>query len=139
MPYAFGTVGDVDRVVHIVQEHADDLAKAQGHDSQVVATQAQRGRAQQHAKDTGQARAQNQHQPNWGMQTRRVGRSQPGKGFGQVGRVEQAVAVGANRKKGDIAQVQQTGIAHHDIEAKCQQYVEQSHIGNTHPGIAKVL
>ena len=42
-----GAVGDVDRVVQVVQEHADDFAEAQRHDGQVVAAQLERRRAQQ--------------------------------------------------------------------------------------------
>ena len=47
---ALRTVGDVDRRVQVVEENADDLAEAQRDDGEVVAAQAQRRRAQQHAE-----------------------------------------------------------------------------------------
>ena len=43
---AHDAVRDVHGVVQVLHQQADDLAKAQGHDGQVVASQAQRRRAQ---------------------------------------------------------------------------------------------
>jgi hypothetical protein len=63
----------------------------------------------------------------------------PGEAVGQVGRRHQAIHVGADRKEGHEAQVQQAGIAHHDVQAQGQQHVQQRHVGDAHPGVARGL
>ena len=136
---SLGAVGDVDRRVQVVHEHADDFAKAQRDDGQVVTAQLERWRAQQHAKGAGQAGAQRHGDPQRGVQAVREGAGDPGKGFGQVRRGEQAVHVGADGKEGDVAQVEQAGKADHDVQAQGQQHVQQRHVGDAHPGVAGVL
>ena len=68
---ALGAVGDVDRLVQVVQEHPDDFAEAQRHDGQVVAAQLERGRAQQDAEEAGQRRARGNHDPQRHVQALR--------------------------------------------------------------------
>ena len=51
----FGSVGDVDWRIQVVHEYANNFTKAQGHDGQIVTTQAQGRSTQQHAKQPGQA------------------------------------------------------------------------------------
>ena len=46
----FGAIGDVDRVIQVIHENANDFAESQGHDRQVVTTQTQGRRAQQDAE-----------------------------------------------------------------------------------------
>ena len=140
LAHALGAVGDVDRLVQVVQEHADDLAEAQRHDGQVVAAQLQRGRAQQDAEDARPAAAPAGITIHSGM-CRPSGNIAAihGEGLGQVRRGQQAVHVGTDGEEGDVAQVQQAGIADHDVQAQRQQHVQQRHVGNAHPGIAEAL
>ena len=139
LAHTLGAVGDVVGVVHIVQEHPDDFAKAQGHDGQVVTAQAQGRRAQQDAKDARHYGRQRQHHPDWRVQTLGVHGRQAGKCLQQVGRIEQPVDIGTDGEKSHIAQVQQAGVAHHNVQTNCQQHKQQGHVGNAHPGIAKEL
>ena len=54
-------------------------------------------------------------------------------------RRQQAIHVGADGEEGDIAQIEQARIAHHNVQANRQQDIEQGHVGNAHPCIAKLL
>ena len=65
---ALGAIGEVERLGQIVQHHPHDLAKAQCDDGQVIATQLERRRTQQHAEQTGHACAQRQNYPRRPMQ-----------------------------------------------------------------------
>ena len=60
---ALRAVGDVDRLRQVVQEDAHDLAEAQRDDREVVAAQLQRRRAQQHAEEARDGRADRQDHP----------------------------------------------------------------------------
>ena len=139
LPQAFGAIGDVDGVVQVVQKHADDFAKAQRDDGQVIAAQLQRGRTQQETEQPRQARCQRQHQPQTHVQAIWKQGGDEGKRLGQMGRGHQTKQVSAHRKEGHIPQIQQTGVAHHDVQAQCQQHIEQRHVGNAHPSVAKAL
>ena len=100
---AFGPVGEVDGLVQVVQKHANDFAKTQGDDGQVIAAQFERGRTQQHTEQTGQACRQRQHQPQADVQAIGEGQRQTGKRLQQLRRRQQAKQVRPHRKKGDIA------------------------------------
>ena len=136
---ALGPIGDVDGVVQVVHEHADDFAKAQGDNGQVVAAQLQSGRTQQHAKQTCQGRAYGYHRPQRRVQTVGEHGGYPWEGVGQVRRGQQTKHIGAHRKKGDETQIEQTGVTDHDVQAQRQQHIQQRHVGDTHPGIAHRL
>ena len=60
-PMPRGPVGDIERVIEIVHENADDFAKPKGHDGEVITAQFQRGRPQQCARDSGQQGSQRYH------------------------------------------------------------------------------
>ena len=136
---ALGSVGDVHGVVKVVEKHPNDFAKTQRHNGQVVTPQAQGGSAQQHAKETGQAGSQWNHDPQRGVNPVRKQRGHHGKALAEVRRGHQTVHVGTNGEKSDVAQIEQAGIADHNIQAQCQQHIQQGHIGNAHPGVAKTL
>ena len=51
----------------------------------------------------------------------------------QVRRIQQTEQIRAHRKKSDIAQVQQTGVTHHDIQAHSQQHIQQGRVENADP------
>ena len=55
-------IGDVHRPIQVVQENADDLAEPQCDDGEIVAAQAQRRRAQQHAEEAGDHCTERQEQ-----------------------------------------------------------------------------
>ena len=59
-----------------------------------------------------------------------------GEVLGQVRRRQQPEHVGAHGIEGDVAQVEQAGIAHHDVQAQRQQHVEQREVEHAHPEIA---
>ena len=96
------------------EDQADDLAEAQGDDGQVVAAHLQHGDAQDDA-----GRNANQH--------RKGQRLPPGQLHAQpldLRRGQDADGVGAQGKEGHVAQVQQAGEAHHDVQAQPHQDVE---------------
>ena len=51
-------------------------------------------------------------------------------------RSQQPIHVSANGIKGDVAQIQQAGIAHHNIQAECQHDVEHGKGQDADPCIA---
>ena len=88
---------------HVARRDADDLAEAERDDGQVVAPQSQRRCAEQQAGDEGE------HDGD-------------GDG-GQVGqrgvlRAEQPRGIGADGEEADVAEVEQAGLADHDVEAE---------------------
>ncbi|MNE12298.1 hypothetical protein D3C80_1050860 [compost metagenome] len=129
---ALRPVGEVYRLVEIVHEDADDLAKAQGDDGQVVAAQLEHRRADQHPADRRSHRRQRDDHPQ------RPVHHPAGKPCQvQVRRGEQGVQVGADGIETDVAHVQQAGITDDDVQAQCQQYVEHGKAKDAHPGGAK--
>ncbi len=108
-----GNAGDAVRAAgqagHVVEQDADDLAKAQGDDGQIISPQPQHREAEQKAEG---------------------GRRQPGDGQAlpeaepEVG-VEQGIAVGADRVEADIAEIQQAGEADHHVQAEAQHDVDE--------------
>mgnify|MGYP002682322983 CR=1 FL=1 len=57
----------------------------------------------------------------------------------EMRRGQERKQIGPHGIEGDVAQVQQTGVTHHDIQAHCQQNIQQRSVCNTHPSIAKRL
>ena len=133
---AFRAVRDVDRRVEVVHEDADDLAEAERDDREIVAAQLQRRRAEQHAGAAGDQGAERDHHPPRRVQAARKRRRDRREGVGQLRRGEQAEHVGADRVEGDVAEVEQAGVADDDVEAERQQHVEQRDVDDAHPGVA---
>ena len=120
---ALRTVGDVDRCVQVVHENAHDFAEAEGDDGQIIPTQLERGRTEEHAKDAGNDPAQREDDPE-----RQV---QPEMRAGQ-----QSIEVGTDRIEGDVAEIEQTGKADDDVETQCQKDIENRKIDDAHPGLS---
>ncbi len=73
------------------------------------------------------------------MQAVREHRGDAGEGVDQVRAGEQAEDVGADRIERHVAQVQQAGVADHDVQAEREQHVEQRDVDDANPGIAELL
>ena len=134
-----GAVGNVDRMVKVVQEYPDDLAKAQRHDGQVVAAQFEGRRTQQDAKQPGHCGRQRKYQPQRRVQAVGEYRGDRGEGLREVRRRHQGIEIGADGEEGDIAEIQQAGVAYDDVQTDGQQHIKQGGIGNAHPGVAENL
>jgi len=119
-----GAVGDVYRGIQVVHENAHDFAKAQRHDRQVIAAQAQRRRAEHDAEAAGDQRPQRQDGPYRPVQA-------------EMRRCEQRIDVGADGIEGDVAEIEQAGKADHDVEAQRQHDIQQGEIENPQPGVAQ--
>ena len=111
---ALGAVekGKAQDVVDVVQGDADDLAKAQRQDGQIVAAQAQGWDADQHAEQAGHQRAQ-------GQARRKGNRLRPGAVFG-----EQGAGVGAHRHKAGVAQRQLAQVAGGHVQGDGQDDID---------------
>ena len=59
--------------------------------------------------------------------------------LGQVGRCHQRKKIGAHGVERHVAQVEQAGVADHDVQAQGQQHIQQRQIGDAHPGVAEIL
>ncbi|MNN20809.1 hypothetical protein D3C81_1341050 [compost metagenome] len=94
----------------VVQYQPDDFAKAQGDDGQVVAMHPQHRKAQYAPGQRRRDRRQWQHSPEAQAQVL----------------VTQGQAIGADGVEGHVAQVEQAGKAHHDVQAQAQQHVDQA-------------
>ena len=93
-----------------VQQHqADDLAKRQRDDGEIVAAQPQHGKAQQDAPERREDAGERQADPERQM---------------EVGG-EQRIGVGADRVERDIAEVEQAGEANHDVQPPAEHHVGQ--------------
>jgi hypothetical protein len=133
------SVGDVDRVLQVVQEHADDLAEAQRDDGEVVAAQPEHRKAEQAAGDRREQRGQRHHDPDRRVQPVRKERGHGGEGLEQVRAREQRVHVRAHRVERDEAEVEQAGVADHDVQPERQQHVQQRERHDAHPALAELL
>ena len=121
---ALRPIGDIERPVQVVQEHADDFPEAQRDDGEIVAAQAQRRCAEQDpekARNRGAQRQQHQERPV----------------YVELRRCQQGVAVGANGKKCDIAEIEQAGEAHHDVQPQREHDEQQRYVGDAHPGASE--
>ena len=120
---ALRPVGDVYRAREVVEEDAHDLTEAKRDDGKVVAAQLERRRAEQQAEERGEPSADRQDHPERQVQIEMRAR-------------EERVRVGADRVKGDVAEVEQPGEADDNVQSEREQHVEDRVIGNAHPARA---
>ena len=73
------------------------------------------------------------------MQAVGKGGGNPRKSFRQVRRAEQRKQIRTHGKESHVTQVQQAGVADHDVQAQRQQHVQKRHVQNAHPGVAALL
>src|SRR5205807_4061701 len=92
----------------VVGRDPDDLAEAQRHDGQVVAPQAQGGSAQDDAGDGGGGDAGGEDGPEAPV----------------LVHAQQGHGVAADGEEGDVTEVEQAGLAHHDVQAHGQKDVD---------------
>src|SRR4030095_14177971 len=119
-----GAVGDVDGLVEIVGEHADDLAEAQGDDREVVAVQPEHWQAEQNSAE------------GRGAQSYEEERVEPPPGQREaaaendvgVRGAEDGPGVRAHREEGHVAEVQEAGQPDDDVEAE-RQHHEDTDLG----------
>ena len=104
--------GEAQDVVDVVEGDADDLAKAEGQDGEVVAAQPQGRDADQHAEQAGHGGAE-------GEPRRKGDGLRPGAVFG-----EQGAGVGAHRHKAGVAQRQLPQVAGGDVQRDGQDDVD---------------
>ena len=151
---ALRPVREIDRVVQIVHEDADDLAKAQGHDGQIVAAQLQGRRTQQGAEQARHGSGQRHdepdrqmdavfadfrpHQLHQGFAQHRILIHHRFEQDGELRRGQQGRQVGTHGIEGDIAEVEQAGEADDDVQAQGQHDVQQGHVDDAHPGVAEL-
>jgi len=102
-------VGAVGQAHPVVDDDADDFAKAQGDDGQVVAAHPQGGVADDAPGDGREARRDGQAQPERQLEVHR----------------EQGVGVRANAEEGDVAKIEQAGQAYDDVQPQAQDDVHQ--------------
>ena len=105
-----GDAGDAARAAESVGVgggHADDLAEAEGDDGQVVAPQPQGGRSEDHPGHGGGGDGRRQDHPE---------------APALLG-PEQGHGVGADGEEGDVAEVEEAGLADHHVEADGEQHV----------------
>jgi len=95
------------------EQDARDLAEAEGDDGEVVAAQPEHRRADEEANDRRERDHEREGDPEVEAPAERGGR-----------RRDQGGEVRADGVEGDIAQVEQAGVADHDVEAQAQQDVE---------------
>ena len=136
---ALGTIGDVDRLIQVVQKHANDFTKAQSDNGQIITTQFQSRCAQQHAKQTRQRSAHRHNHPQGHVQTTWKHGRNGRKSFNQMRRGQQTIHVRAHRKEGHITQVKQASVADHNVQPHGQENIQQGHVGNSNPGVTKLL
>ncbi|MNG94725.1 hypothetical protein D3C79_537410 [compost metagenome] len=94
----------------VVEDQANDLAEAQGHDRQVVTVHAQHREAEYAPRQRCGDGRQRQHAPEAQAQVL----------------VAQRQAISANGVERHVAQVEQAGQADHDVQAQAQQHVDQA-------------
>ena len=151
---ALRPIREINGIVQIVHEDADDLAKAQGHDGQVVAAQFQGGRAQQGAEQAGNNGGQRHDEPNRQVDAvfadfrpHQLYQSFAQHGIlvhhrfeqdGKLRRRQQGRQVSPHGVKGDVAEVEQAGKADDDVQAQGQHDVQQGHVDDAHPRIAEL-
>ena len=126
------TIGDARDVA---RDDRHDLAKAQGHDRQVVAFEPQCRRAKEDAEKSGNRGRDRHHQPERHLEMDDVAAAtrhprdevEPAKRLPKTGprrlqlkRGSGAVNIGADREKRGVAEVEQTGKADDDVEPERQ-------------------
>ncbi len=125
--------------VPVARHHRHDLAEAQRDDRQIVAAQAQGGRAEEHAEERADQRADHEHDPERDLELDQIGPArhrhpldlaEPEQGRPHVGprdlelaRRGRAVGVGADREERRVAEVQEPREADDDVEPERQEHV----------------
>ena len=102
-------VGAAGQALPVDDDEANDFAKRQRHDGEIVAAQPQHRKAEQHAPEGGENAGERQADPE--RQS-------------EIGR-QQRIGIGADRVKGDIAEVEQAGEADHDIQSPAEHDIGQ--------------
>ena len=133
---ALRAVGDIDRRVQVVQEDSDDFAEAECHDGQIVAAQPQGRCTEQSTEQRRKARSQRYDQPDRVVQPIRKHLPDELEVFGELRRRQQCVEIGSHRIEGHVAEIEQSGIADHDVQSERQHHVEQREVDDAHPAIA---
>ena len=124
-------------VVAVAHELRDDLAEAERHDREVVAAQAQRRNADQHAEQRGEDRSDQDHEPGREVDAERAVRH--GAAEDPAARAVQAAAellrgqpaghVGAAGEERHVAEVEQAGVADDDVQADAHDRERDDHEG----------
>ncbi len=108
-----GDIGDTARAfgefTPVFQDQPDDLTKPEGDDGEIIAAQTQDRKTEEDTEEGCQPSADGQHRPEAELEMM----------------VQQGIGIGAHRIKSDIAQIEQTGHADHDIQTKTQHYIHQ--------------
>ena len=105
-----GNAGVAVGQIHPIYEHdADNFAKGERHDREIVAAQTQHRKAEQNSPERSEDPGERQQYPK--RKPERLG--------------EESVGVGAHCVKGDIAQVEQSRQADNDIQAPSKHDVDQ--------------
>ncbi|OIQ66508.1 hypothetical protein GALL_519200 [mine drainage metagenome] len=133
---ALRSVGDVDRGIQVVHENADDLTEPQGDNGEVIAAQLEHRSAEQDACAGRHRGGQRHDQPDRHVEAVGEHRSQGIEIAGELVRRQQGVQIRPHRVERDIAQIEQTGQTHHDVQAEGQHDVEHGESGDAHPGVA---
>ena len=121
---ALWAVGEVQRLVQVVGQLPHDLAEGQGDDCQVVAADPEHRQAKDQTKNRGDDHTQEYEQVEIVrcQEERRVQCLGGDRGMEQVGLLgsEECPQIGAHRVEGHVAEIEQAGETHHDIEAQGQ-------------------
>ena len=110
---AADAVGAIGQGGEIVQQDADDLAETQGDDGEIVTAQAQHRKAQQKTEQRGHGPGGDQTGPEADAEIHR----------------QQGIGIGADGVETDIAQIQQPGQPHHNIQSQAEHHVDQHQRG----------
>src|SRR5205085_1728195 len=92
------------------QDKTNDFAEGERHNREVVSAQAQHRKSEQDAPECRQDACQRKHRPK-----RKV------EGF-----ADQRAGVGADRVKGDVAEVEKPGEADHNVEAPAEDHIDKN-------------
>src|SRR5262249_21488946 len=117
-------VGDIDGLVEIVGEHADDLAKAQRDDREVVAMQSEHRQAEQ---NSGEGRGAQSYEEKW-VEPSPGQREAAAEDDVGVWGAEDGPGVRAHREEGHVAEVQEAGQPDDDVETE-RQHHEDTDLG----------
>src|SRR5256885_3000147 len=130
---ALGAVGEVEGLVEIVREHADDFAEAERDDRQVISVQAQDGQAEEDAGAGGDEEADEQEEVE---HRRRKGKA-AAEDLVALGGARDRPGVRAHREERDVAQIEQSGQANDDVQSQRQRH-EDADLGRHFEVVAVV-
>ncbi len=138
-----GTVREVEagveKVVPVAEDLRQDLAEAERNDGQVVAPEAKRGKADQNADDRSRAAGDQEQEPGVQVDAAEMwvdvdcsdhDVAQRGAGrvlAGELHRRQPGGGVRAHGVEGDVAEVEQAGVADDDVQADGHHDVDQHH------------